>query len=311
MQTPITTTMHNGKESKEFIMPTSWQNFKDNSHFCLTHKTFCIQTGKRSNITVVNFDDKAVYEDLISKCPDLKSIFSVSTNQEYYLYFKYNPLFKTKTNIIKGDDIRNGGGCVIAPSTKYILSNGKTTKYKFVISDILEMSKTTNISLIMRGQHYPRTLLLSAFAMQENSTQTSSWLYTQLTHPVHRTDYSLQGSSKLAQASRNILAAPVWTEKKVENPQYVSTYAFADTTSTGNTTVIDAWDPIKQTVISLAAYSIDTLDLEQYDAMWWCDTKDNMRIYLKAIKRYLVERRYLSHTEQKTGARTSSHSKFT
>ena len=37
--------------------------------------------------------------------------------------------------------------------------------------------------------------------------------------------------------------------------------------------------------MSLAAYSNDSLDPEKYNAKWWRDTKDNMRMYLKAIKK--------------------------
>ena len=58
MQAPIKTIMHNGKENKECNMPT-------NSYFCLSHNTFYIQTGKRLNITVVDFDNKEKYKDLI------------------------------------------------------------------------------------------------------------------------------------------------------------------------------------------------------------------------------------------------------
>ena len=52
----------------------------------------------------------------------------------------------------------------------------------------------------------------------------------------------------------------------VEDPQYYSTYAFADTTPDSNNTVIDTWDPNTQTVISLAAYCNDALDPKQYSA---------------------------------------------
>ena len=57
------------------------------------------------------------------------------------LIIKHNPLFKTKTNVFEGVDIRKDGGCVIAPSTKSKLLNGQTTRYKFVIGDILKMPK--------------------------------------------------------------------------------------------------------------------------------------------------------------------------
>ena len=74
-------------------------------------------------------------------------------------------------------------------------------------------------------------------------------------------------------------------KKTVEDSQYDSTYAFADNMPDGSTIVIDAWDPITQTVMSLAAYSNDALDTKKYNAKWWRDTKDNMRIHLKAIKK--------------------------
>ena len=37
--------MHNGKEIKKTQLPANWQNFEDDSHFCLTHNTFSMQTG--------------------------------------------------------------------------------------------------------------------------------------------------------------------------------------------------------------------------------------------------------------------------
>ena len=50
-------------------------------------------------------------------------------------------MFKIKTNFIQGVDIRNDGGCVTAPPTKYKRVNGKPAKYIFVIGDMLEMPK--------------------------------------------------------------------------------------------------------------------------------------------------------------------------
>ena len=71
----------------------------------------------------------------------------------------------------------------------------------------------------------------------------------------------------------------------VENPQYDSTYEFADTVPGGRTIVIDAWDPVIKTVMSLAAHANDALHPEKYNVRLWRDTKDNMKIYLKAIKK--------------------------
>ena len=80
-----------------------------------------------------------------------------------------------------------------------------------------------------------------------------------------------------------------WTgldKNTVEDSQFNdSTYTFADNMPDGSTIVIYAWDPITQTAMSLAAYSNDALDLERYNAKWWRDTKGNMRMYIKAIKK--------------------------
>ena len=71
----------------------------------------------------------------------------------------------------------------------------------------------------------------------------------------------------------------------VEDPQFDSTYAFADTVPDCRTIAIDAWDPITQTVTSLAAHSNDALNPEKYNTRRWRDLKDNMRVYLRAIQK--------------------------
>ena len=71
----------------------------------------------------------------------------------------------------------------------------------------------------------------------------------------------------------------------------------------GSSIVIDAWDPITQTAMSLAAYSNDALDPEKDNGKRWRDTEDNMRIYLKETKK-------IPRTERNTGARTNFHFMF-
>ena len=70
----------------------------------------------------------------------------------------------------------------------------------------------------------------------------------------------------------------------VEAPDYDFIHAYANTEPGGGSTVIDAWNPVMQTVLSLAAYTNDSLDREKYNARWWRDAKDNMLLYQKALK---------------------------
>ena len=141
MEDPIKTKIKNEQEKKIVYFPCGWQDFNDNSHCNATHNTFFIQTGQRSNITVVDIDDKNIYNDLLKNNPDLENVYTVETNKGVHLYFKYINSLKNGANIndIKGVDIRNDGGCVIAPPTKYKLLNGKSAKYKYVGGEILDI----------------------------------------------------------------------------------------------------------------------------------------------------------------------------
>ena len=141
MKDTIKTKIKNEIEKKIVLFPYEWEKFDDNSHFDVNHQTFFIQTGQRSNITVVDIDDKNIYNDLLKNNPDLKNVYTVKTNKGYHLYFKYISSLKQTTNIngLQGIDIRNDGGCVIAPPTKYKLLNGEKAKYKYIGGEILDM----------------------------------------------------------------------------------------------------------------------------------------------------------------------------
>ena len=73
MKEPITTYDNKGKESKKVCFPVGWEMFDNYSHFDVNHQTVFIQTGERSNITVVDIDDKKIYDDLLKTHPDLES----------------------------------------------------------------------------------------------------------------------------------------------------------------------------------------------------------------------------------------------
>ena len=83
-----------GKEQKvlPFEKDFSWKqinrdNFKDFVND--DDKSFFIITGKMSNLTVVDFDENYIYEDLLKLYPNLKDHLTVKTNKGYHIYFKY------------------------------------------------------------------------------------------------------------------------------------------------------------------------------------------------------------------------------
>ena len=142
----ITTYLNNdGEEKKKLpfknfswkdINEDNYKNYVDNDD-----KSFYVITGKMSNITVLDFDDANVYDELVSKLPDLKKCYTVKTNRGYHIYFKYNELLPTTTNINKLENIdcRNDGGIVIAPPTKYKLLSGEKVKYEYLCGEIIDI----------------------------------------------------------------------------------------------------------------------------------------------------------------------------
>ena len=105
------------KENKEtkklpFDKGFSWKVIDEDNYeeyFDESHKTFFIITGELSNITVVDIDKKEIYDDLISKYEELENCMTVQTKKGYHIYFEYNKLLSTTTNInnLEGIDIRN------------------------------------------------------------------------------------------------------------------------------------------------------------------------------------------------------------
>jgi len=136
-----------GEEKKVLVgMPSGWQTLTQETSFINgeEHSAYGIVTGVKSGITVVDFDNINTYNMLIQTFPELNKCMKVKTRKGYHLYFKYNPDLINSTDIgnLPGIDIRNDGGFIIGPGTKYKTSDGERHKYKLVEGDIMEIPQT-------------------------------------------------------------------------------------------------------------------------------------------------------------------------
>jgi hypothetical protein len=132
-----------GEEKKKPMgMPKHAEINKDNFlEYCnSSHKAAAIITGKMSNITVIDFDDKDCYETMANKYPDLKKYRTIKTNKGYHIYCKYDPNIISTTDALSTYpkvDIRNDGGIIFCSPTQYKLQDGSTAKYEDIGGEIL------------------------------------------------------------------------------------------------------------------------------------------------------------------------------
>ena len=132
-----------GEEKKKPMgMPKHAEINKDNFlEYCnFNHKAAAIITGKMSNITVIDFDDKDCYETMAAKYPDLKKYRTIKTNKGYHIYCKYDPNIISTTDALSTYpkvDIRNDGGIIFCSPTQYKLQDGSIVKYEDIGGEIL------------------------------------------------------------------------------------------------------------------------------------------------------------------------------
>jgi len=98
-----------------------------------------ILTGKVSNLTVVDFDDMKSYEHCCELCPELAQRYTVLSRRGVHLYFAYDDNLVTTADCftVPGVDIRNDGGCIIAPPSYYNF-DGETFRYEVYIDGPIE-----------------------------------------------------------------------------------------------------------------------------------------------------------------------------
>jgi len=134
-----------GKVVKKAHGFPNWKSINQNNfteYLYYHHRGLAVMTGKMSNITGFDFDNKEEYEKMIDLHPELKNNYTVQTNKGYHIYFKYNETIKTTTNAMNsfaGVDIRNDDGILYAPPTIYKIKNTDTiVEYKFLGGEILD-----------------------------------------------------------------------------------------------------------------------------------------------------------------------------
>lgn len=122
------------KLNKGFKGVTGWQDL-EKSLACGDNRA--IQTGRRSGITVVDFDYLPTYERLVQEIPEIKSAYHVKTRKGYHVYFQYHEQLISSADCLtlRGVDIRNDGGCIIAPPSSYSCK-GETYRYEELGGDI-------------------------------------------------------------------------------------------------------------------------------------------------------------------------------
>jgi hypothetical protein len=129
-----------GIEKKKPMKMPPWQDIKQTT-IKKADKAYAVICGKLSNITVLDFDDKSVYQKMLTDHPDLENCYTVESRNGYHLYFQYNETVNTTTNGLINYakvDIRNDDSIIFAPPTKYTLLNGDIAKYKYRGGEIMD-----------------------------------------------------------------------------------------------------------------------------------------------------------------------------
>lgn len=128
-----------GEEKKDFTPPQGWSNLTKSS-LNQEHNNIGILTGQKSNITVIDYDDKKVFNEDNSKFKFFENnYYIVETKNGYHIYFNYVNLDSTlKIGESKKIDLLNDGRFVIAPPTRYYTLEGNLITYKLKKGGIIK-----------------------------------------------------------------------------------------------------------------------------------------------------------------------------
>jgi len=102
----------------------------------------CIVTGKISNLTVIDFDDLTIAKNVIELF-SLTEYPIVKTRKGVHLYLPYDSRLKTNADAIFHIDVRNDGGCVVAPPSPYVYENENNNGGNYCFISFNELKKLT------------------------------------------------------------------------------------------------------------------------------------------------------------------------
>lgn len=128
--------------NKKTILP-SWKNITINdNYFNSNYNSLALLTGEKNNITVLDVDDIDKFKSLLKQYSqnEPNTVWAISGSGGRHYYFKYtnNPNVRNTSNSFGKDskiDIRNDGGCIYIPTSRYYNYNiKKFVEYKWVKS---------------------------------------------------------------------------------------------------------------------------------------------------------------------------------
>jgi len=102
------------------------------------HECYALLTGKKSDILVLDFDDKKLYDNYIIEFPELSNSTTIKTRNGFHIYFKWNDKYEKLPSKIDKLDIQGNNKQVFAADTKYKLETGEEFKYKYIIKKDLQ-----------------------------------------------------------------------------------------------------------------------------------------------------------------------------
>jgi hypothetical protein len=81
-----------------------------------------LQTGKRSGITVIDFDRDDIYESVCNRFPEFNQTLRQKTPNGMHVIFEYDEIYPTRSfngTKLNGLDIRNDNGCIVFGDSNY------------------------------------------------------------------------------------------------------------------------------------------------------------------------------------------------
>lgn len=131
---------------------TAWTELTE-SQIKKGDKGFGLLTGEKSNVLVLDFDDKELYNEYCMKYPIIADAPRVATRKGFHLYFKWNNKYTELPSKIGKLDIQGNGKQVFYVGTEYITETGELFTYKWVNEkDIFELPNDLFVALKSEGK---------------------------------------------------------------------------------------------------------------------------------------------------------------